>query len=85
MLFTVTSAGVLALPAKSLTISGALVAASAAGLLVAAPGAGVFGFGVSGFGVTAAGVASTASLSCDVLPFLVAVAVTLPAGMSLVG
>ena len=83
--FTVTSAGVLALPAKSLTISGALVAASASGLLVAAPGAGVLGFGVSGCGVTAAGVATTASLTCDVLPFLVAVAVTLPAGMSLVG
>ena len=68
-----------------MTISGALVAASAAGLLVAAPGAGVLGFGVSGCGVTAAGVATTASLTCDVLPFLVAVAVTLPAGMSLVG
>ena len=81
----VTSAGVLALPAKSLTISGPLVAASASGLLVAAPGAGVLGFGVSGCGVTAAGVATTASLTSDVLPFLVAVAATLPAGMFTVG
>ena len=68
-----------------MTISGALVSAPAAGLLVAAPGAGVLGFGVAGCGVTAAGVASTGSLTSDVLPFLVAVAATVPAGMFTVG
>ena len=53
-----------------MTISVPLVVAPAAGLLVAA---------------SAAGVASTESLTTDFLPVLVAVAVTLPAGMFSVG
>ena len=53
-----------------MTISVPLVVAPAAGLLVAA---------------SAAGVASTGSLTSDVLPFLLAVAATIPAGMFTVG
>ena len=53
-----------------MTISGPLVAAPVAGLLVAA---------------SVASVASTASLTSDVLPSLVAVAATTPAGMFAVG
>ena len=76
---TVTSAGVLALPSKLLTISGPLVAASAAGV----SGFDGFGCGVSG-AAGVAGVASTKSPTAE-LPFLVAVAATLPAGMFTVG
>ena len=65
-----------------MTISGPLVV-GVSGCGVTA--AGVSSFGVSGCGVTAAGVASTASLTSDVLPFLVAVAATIPVGMFTVG
>ena len=60
-------------------VDGLLVAAPVDGLLVAAP---VDGLLVAASG---AGVASTGLLTSDVLPFLVAVAATIPAGMFTVG